>query len=231
MDRFQQLRLLEAILFATAEPVREKDIAARMPDDADIKGLLEELQGVFANRGVNLCSIGDAWAFRTAEDLATYMRVEKETPRKLSRAGMETLAIIAYHQPVTRGEIEEIRGVAVSRGTIDILLEAGWVKPRGRKRVPGKPITWGTTDAFLDEFGLEDLKSLPGVEELKASGLLDSRPGVGSIAMRQSESGLADSESLEEETEDEFAEGDDPFLDHAEEFEALETDETIALDD
>lgn len=231
MDRFQQLRLLEAILFATAEPLREKDIAARMPDDADIKGLLEELQGVFANRGVNLSRIGDAWAFRTAEDLATYMRIEKETPRKLSRAGMETLAIIAYHEPVTRGEIEEIRGVAVSRGTIDILLEAGWVKPRGRKRVPGKPITWGTTEAFLDEFGLEDLKSLPGVDELKAAGLLDSRPGVGSIAMQQGDGDLADSEGLEEETEDEFGEGDDPFLDIEEEFEAVETEDAIALED
>lgn len=223
MDRFQQLRLLEAILFASAEPVRAKTLEERMPDGADINGLLNDLEAMYANRGVTLNRVGDAWAFRTASDLAEFMRVERETPKKLSRAAIETMAIIAYHQPVTRAEIEEIRGVAVSRGTLDLLLEAGWIKPRGRKRVPGRPVTWGTTPAFLDEFGLEDLKSLPGIEELKAAGLLDSRPGVGAISMRESEAELADSESLEEDDLD-------PFYDD-EGYEAVEDDESVALED
>lgn len=204
LDRFQQLRLLEAVLFATAEPLSERSIAARMPDGADVKGLVEELQGIYANRGVTLRQIGEGWAFRTADDLAPYFRLEKHVPRKLSRAAIETLAIIAYHQPVTRAEIEEIRGVAVSKGTMDILLEAGWIRPRGRKPVPGRPVRWGTTDAFLDQFGLDAVHSLPGLQELKAAGLLDARGSAATLAMRPSESGLADSEALEAETEDEF---------------------------
>lgn len=223
MDRFQQLRLLEAILFASASPVTEKSLTGRMPEDADINGLLEELQGIYANRGVNLNKIGDAWAFRTAADMAEFMTVEREAPKKLSRAAIETMAIIAYNQPVTRAEIEEIRGVAVSRGTIDLLLEAGWIKPRGRKQVPGRPVTWGTTPDFLDQFGLEDLKSLPGIQELKAAGLLDSRPGVGAISMRESEADLADSETLEEEEIGLFEEGGD--------YEAVETEDAIALEE
>ncbi len=221
MDRFQQLRLLEAILFASAEPVREKALIARMPEDADLKGLLTDLQAMYANRGVALNQVGDAWAFRTAADLAEFMTIERETPKKLSRAAIETMAIIAYHQPVTRAEIEEIRGVAVSRGTLDLLLEAGWIKPKGRKRVPGRPVTWGTTPDFLDEFGLEDLKALPGIEELRAAGLLDSRPGM-AISMRESEAELADSEELEEEVLDPF-DDDEPY-------EAVEGDEAVALD-
>lgn len=223
MDRFQQLRLLEAILFASAVPITVKHLKDRMPDDADLNGLLEELQGMYANRGVTLNKVGDAWAFRTAPDMAEFMTVERETPRKLSRAAIETMAIIAYNQPVTRAEIEEIRGVAVSRGTIDLLLEAGWIKPRGRKQVPGRPVTWGTTPDFLDQFGLEDLKSLPGIQELKAAGLLDSRPGVGSISMRESEAELADSEELEEEEMDLFDEEVD--------YEAVETEDAIALEE
>ncbi len=223
MDRFQQLRLLEAILFASAVPITVKNLKDRMPDDADLNGLLEELQGMYANRGVTLNKVGDAWAFRTAPDMAEFMTVERETPRKLSRAAIETMAIIAYNQPVTRAEIEEIRGVAVSRGTIDLLLEASWIKPRGRKQVPGRPITWGTTPDFLDQFGLEDLKSLPGVQELKAAGLLDNRPGLGAISMRESEAELADSEELEEEEMDLFDAEDD--------YEAVETEDAIALDE
>ena len=223
MDRFQQLRLLEAILFASTEPVTVKHLAGRMPEDADLTGLLDELQSMYANRGVSLTRLGDAWAFRTAEDLGEYMRVERETPKKLSRAAIETMAIIAYHQPVTRAEIEEIRGVAVSRGTLDLLLEAEWIKPRGRKRVPGRPVTWGTTANFLDHFGLEDLKALPGVQELKAAGLLDNRPGLGAISMRESEAELADSEGLEEEEIVLFEDEDD--------YEAVETDDAVALDE
>lgn len=223
MDRFQQLRLLEAILFASAEPVTVKHLKDRMPDDADLTGLLEELQGMYANRGVTLNKVGEAYAFRTAADMAEFMTVERQTPRKLSRAAIETMAIIAYNQPVTRAEIEEIRGVAVSRGTIDLLLEAGWIKPRGRKQVPGRPVTWGTTPDFLDQFGLEDLKSLPGIQELKAAGLLDSRPGVGAISMRESEADLADSETLEEEEIDLFEDQED--------YEAVETEDAVALED
>jgi len=223
MDRFQQLRLLEAILFASTEPVTEKHLTGRMPEDADLNGLLTELQEMYANRGVTLNRVGDAWVFRTAEDLGEHMRIEREVPRKLSRAAIETMAIIAYHQPVTRAEIEEIRGVAVSRGTLDLLLEANWIKPRGRKRVPGRPVTWGTTATFLDHFGLEDLKALPGVQELKAAGLLDNRPGLGAISMRDSESELADSEGLEEEEIVLFGEDGD--------YEAVETDEAVALEE
>ncbi|MDJ0683066.1 MAG: SMC-Scp complex subunit ScpB [Alphaproteobacteria bacterium] len=227
MDRFQQLRVLEALLFASDTPLSEKALAERMPDDADIQGLIEELRGLYANRGVTLRKVGDGtqggWAFRTAEDLSTYMTIERVTPKKLSRAAIETMAIIAYHQPVTRAEIEEIRGVAVSRGTIDLLLEAGWIKPRGRKQTPGRPVTWGTTAHFLDEFGLEDLKLLPGLEELKAAGLLDSRPGAGAISMRESEGELAESDTLEEDVID-------PFGDE-EPYEALETEDAVALDD
>lgn len=187
MDRFELLRLMEAILFGTTEPLSERDLATRMPDDADIPGLLEELRGQYANRGVHLVQVGARWAFRTAPDLAQHLRIEKTVQRKMSRAALETLAIIAYHQPVTRAEIEEIRAVTTSRGTLDILLEAGWIRPRGRRRTPGRPVTWGVSDEFLDHFGLEDVKALPGLEELKAAGLLDRRPGIGLIAAAEAE--------------------------------------------
>ena len=177
--RFQQIRLLEALLFASAEPLGEKDLARHFDADANLGQMLEELAGLYEARGVTLRRIGDKWAFRTAEDLAPKMRIESETRRKLSRAAIETLAVVAYHQPVTRAEIEEIRSVALSKGTLDTLLEAGWIKPRGRRRTPGKPVTWGTTDAFLDHFGLDAVTSLPGLEELKAAGLLDARRRAG----------------------------------------------------
>lgn len=226
MDHFQQIRLLEALLFASDKPLGAPVLAERLPDGADVPALLEELQGLYANRGVHLVEVGDGWAFRTADDLSAHMTVEREVPRKLSRAAIETLAIVAYHQPVTRAEVEEIRGVALSRGTIDTLLEAGWIRPKGRRRAPGKPVTWGTTPAFLDHFGLEDLTALPGVEELKAAGLLDLRPGAGSIAMRQedAEDG-ADEEDREDEDEREA------FLENDEIFDAVETDDSIALDE
>lgn len=177
-DRFQRLRLLEALLFAAAEPQAPAVLARHFPEGADLESLLEELRGLYANRGVQLVRLGERWAFRTAPDLAHAFELERTTTRKLTRAAIETLAIVAYHQPVTRGEIEEIRGVALSKGTLDTLLEAGWIRPRGRRRSPGKPVTWGTSEAFLEHFGLENLDSLPGLEELKAAGLLDARPAV-----------------------------------------------------
>ncbi|MGE4218333.1 MAG: SMC-Scp complex subunit ScpB [Alphaproteobacteria bacterium] len=179
MDRFQQMRIIEAILFASAEPVSEASLLARLPSETDIAGILSDLQAFYGNRGINLVRVDKAWAFRTATDLAEHLRVETAVVRKMSRAAVETLAIVAYHQPVTRAEIEEIRGVALSKGTIDILLEAGWIRPRGRRRSPGRPVTWGTTPGFLDHFGLESLDALPGVDELKAAGLLDRRTGLG----------------------------------------------------
>ncbi|AUG52857.1 SMC-Scp complex subunit ScpB [Thalassospira marina] len=175
----QHLRIIEAVLFASSEPLSEKLLAARLPEDANIIHILAELQETYAERGINLVHVGEKWAFRTAIDLAGDLHVEVEKSKKMTRATLETLAIIAYHEPVTRSEIEEIRGVALSKGTLDILLEAKWIRPRGRKRVPGRPVLWATTDEFLDHFGLQNRDDLPGLSDLKAAGLLDSRPGMG----------------------------------------------------
>ena len=172
------LRLLEALVFASTDPVPETVMSDRLPDDAPIAVLLAQLRQDYAERGVNLIKIGRGWAFRTAEDLGAQLIVERTLTRKLSRAAVETLAVIAYHQPVTRTEIEGIRGVGLSKGTMDVLFEAGWIRPRGRRRTPGKPVPWGTTDSFLGQFGLEALDDLPGVDDLKAAGLLDKRPAV-----------------------------------------------------
>ncbi len=198
-DRFQLLRLLEAILFATSEPLSEKELAGRMPEGADISGLLQELKDLYANRGVHLMAFEDRWAFRTAPDLAPKFHIEREVMRKMSRAAIETLAIIAYHQPVTRAEIEEIRGVAISKGTLDMLLEVGWIKPKGRRETPGRPVTWATTDMFLEQFGLESCEALPGMEELKAAGLLDARASVATLGTQ----GTLPNGAAVEETEDE----------------------------
>jgi len=168
------LRMLEALLFAAAEPLDEETLAARLPKEADVPGLLTRLQVLYEPRGVNLVRIAGKWALRTAPDLAFMLRKETVEQKRLSRAGIETLAIVAYHQPVTRAEIEDIRGVGVSKGTLDLLLEIGWVRPRGRRRTPGRPVTYGTTDAFLQHFGMDRLADLPGIEELKLAGLLDS---------------------------------------------------------
>ncbi|BAM89586.1 conserved hypothetical protein [Bradyrhizobium oligotrophicum S58] len=177
--RPEELRILEALLFAAAEPLEQAALAKRMPDGVDIKAALAQLQAEYANRGVNLVRVANKWTFRTAGDLAWLMTRESTETRKLSRAAIEVLAIVAYHQPVTRAEVEEIRGVVTSKGTLDVLLETGWIKPRGRRKTPGRPLTFGTTDAFLAQFSLETLGDLPGLEELKGTGLLDSRLPTG----------------------------------------------------
>jgi segregation and condensation protein B len=176
-----ELRLLEALIFASAEPLDERTLGDRLGNGVDIVRLLAELKQDYAGRGIDLVSTAGRWSFRTAPDLAEKLRGDAEVQRKLSRATVETLAIIAYHQPVTRAEIESIRGVATSKGTLDILMEAGWVRPGKRRESPGRPLTWITTDGFLDHFGLESLRDLPNLEDLKASGLLDSRPVLTSI--------------------------------------------------
>lgn len=206
-DRFNQLRLLEALLFASKEPLGEGELKRFFPEDADIPELVEELAGLYASRGVNLVKLGQRWAFRSASDLAPLMRIETEMQRKLSRAALETLAIVAYHQPVTRGEIEEIRGVALSKGTLDTLLEAGFIRPRGRRRTPGRPVTWGTSAFFLDQFQLESLDSLPGVEELKAAGLIDKRPAITALGARGLLPKAVEGDDTEEESRDEDDEG------------------------
>src|SRR5690349_20957763 len=178
-SRPEELRLLEALLFASAEPLDTATLAKRMPEGVDVKAALAQLQAEYATRGVNLVRIANKWTFRTAGDLAWLMTRESTETRRLSRAAIEVLAIIAYHQPVTRAEIEEIRGVVTSKGTLDVLLETGWIRPRGRRKTPGRPLTFGTTDAFLSQFSLESLGDLPGLEELKGTGLLDSRLPTG----------------------------------------------------
>jgi segregation and condensation protein B len=174
--RAQALRLLEALLFASASPMSDEALATHFPAGTDLPGLVAELANAYAGRGVNVTRVGGGWTFRTAADLAPRIRLEKTVSRRLSRAAVETLAIIAYHQPVTRAEVEEIRGVALGKGTLDALMESGWIKPGKRRQTPGRPVTWHTTDAFLEHFSLDSLNDLPGVEELKAAGLLDARP-------------------------------------------------------
>lgn len=171
----ETVRMAEAIVFASAEPVSEKALAARLPQGSNVPYVMSELQRIYEKRGVNLMRIGDGWAFRTAGDLAFLMNRDAVQQKKLSRAALEVLSIVAYHQPVTRAEIEEIRGVETSKGTLDLLMETGWVRMRGRRRTPGRPVTYGTTDAFLDHFGLAEIRDLPGMDELKGAGLLSAR--------------------------------------------------------
>ncbi len=171
--RAEHRRILEALLFATSEPLDIETLRKRMPHGADVSALLAELQQDYAGRGVNLARVAGKWRMRTAPDLAAHLAEDGTETKRLSQAALETLAIIAYHQPVTRAEIEEVRGVGVSKGTLDHLLEIGWVRPRGRRRAPGRPVTYATTDDFLTHFDLDALGDLPGKEELKAAGLLD----------------------------------------------------------
>ncbi len=207
----QHLRILEALLFASDGPLDGETLNDKLPDGADVGALIASLAERYANRGVNLVNVGGGWAFRTAPDLAPHLTVYRTVKRRLSRAAMETLAIIAYHQPVTRAEVEEIRGVGLSRGTLDLLLEAGWIKPKGRRRVPGRPLTWVTTDDFLEHFGIESLADLPGVDELKAAGLLQANPvAIGGAGELPLDDPLG--ESLEDENDDAVGQAeDDPF--------------------
>ena len=177
----EDLRVAEAILFAAAEPTDEATIAARLSPEAEVGAVMAELQRLYAERGVNVVRVAGRWALRTAPDLAWLLAREDQEKRKLSRAAIETLAIVAYHQPVTRADIEEIRGVAVSKGALDVLMEAGWVRMRGRRKAPGRPITYGTTPAFLVHFGLDAIGDLPGLDELQGAGLFDGKlpPGYG----------------------------------------------------
>ena len=173
-ERAEELRILEALLFAAEEPLDEKTLAVRLPAGVDVRALLTQLQQEYASRGVNVVRVGGKWTLRTASDLAWLLTREAVVSRKLSRAAIETLAIVAYHQPVTRAEIEEIRGVTTSKGTLDVLLETGWLRLRGRRKAPGRPVTYGTSEAFLSHFGLEALADLPGLDELKGAGLIES---------------------------------------------------------
>ncbi len=200
MDK--HLRILEALLFASGEPMSASSLHERMPEGADVGGLLMKLQAHYQGRGVELKEVDGHWAFRTALDLAEDMAVEKEVERKLSRAAMETMAIIAYHQPVTRAEVENIRGVATGRGTFDILLEMGWIKPGRRRESLGRPVTWVSTPAFLDHFSLESLMDLPGMDEMKAAGLLDSRPAIETVAQEDLFDALKSGQAANEGVED-----------------------------
>lgn len=172
--RAEEVRILEALLFAAATPLDEKTLASRLPAGTDVRSVLQQLQGDYAPRGVNLVRVGGKWSLRTATDLAWLLTHESVATRKLSRAAIETLAIVAYHQPVTRAEVEEIRGVSTSKGTLDVLLETGWIRLRGRRKAPGRPVTYGTSETFLSHFGLDALGDLPGLDELKGAGLVDA---------------------------------------------------------
>ena len=178
----KDLKLLEAILFASSEPVEERDLKEKIDKGENLKNLLNELQKFYASRGINLIKTGDKWSFRTSPDLSSELTIFKTQKRKLSRAALETLSIVAYQQPITRSEIENIRGVQMGRGSIDHLMEIGWIKPSGRKNIPGKPTLWSTTDLFIEHFGLNDLSDLPSKDELKASGFLDKRAAIATIS-------------------------------------------------
>lgn len=199
----QHIRMIEALLFAAEEPLDEGSLQARLPDDVAVPETLAALSELYKGRGVELVKLAGRWTFRTASDLAQLLEEHKQVTRRLSRAAVETLAIIAYHQPITRAEIEEVRGVSISKGTLDVLMEAGWVKLKGRRRTPGRPVTFGTTDEFLIHFGLSGLDELPGVDELKSAGLLSATPPPGFAPAAND----ADLDDIEDEEDDA-----DPFL-------------------
>ena len=193
----QDERMLEALLFAAAEPLSGEDLERRLPADVDVPAALERLQARYAERGVQLKPVAGSWRFQTAPDLEHLMTEERSEPRRLSKAALETLAIIAYHQPVTRADIEMVRGVQASKGTLDVLLELGLVRMRGRRRAPGRPITYGTTDRFLEHYGLSSLSDLPGAAEMKAAGLLDLDLPADFAPPDPSRTGEADEDPLE----------------------------------
>lgn len=199
MDRSQHLRMIEAMLFAATEPLSLEQLGAFLPEGADVAGLLDDLTGNYANRGVNLVMVAGKYMLRTAADMAHVLRRETVQQKRLTKAGLETLAIVAYHQPVTRADIEDIRGVAISKGTLDILLDIGWVKMRGRRKTPGRPVTYGTTEGFQRHFGLADISDLPGLQELKAAGLLEANlpPGFDLPMPKLSDELAADEDPLD----------------------------------
>jgi segregation and condensation protein B len=203
----EHIRMAEALLFAASEPLDEQALVSSLPEGADVPAILATLQKIYQGRGVTLVRVAEKWQFRTAPDLAFLLRKEQPEQRRLSRAAIETLAIVAYHQPVTRAEIEDIRGVALSKGTIDALMEVGWVKIRGRKRTPGRPVTYGTTETFLAHFGLESVSHLPGVDELKAAGFLEALPPSGFDVPSPSDQLGPEEDPYEGETEDDLATG------------------------
>ncbi len=205
------VRAAEALLFAGGEPITAKELSEKLGPAVDVAAVLMKLKADYAGRGVQLVEAGGAWRFQSAPDLAGLFAETRDAPRRLPRAALETLAVIAYHQPVTRAEIEEIRGVSLSRGSMELLLEIGWIRPRGRRRTPGRPLTFGTTDAFLSHFGLASLDALPGKDDLKGLGLLDPRAAAQIDVPRPSEELSPDEEPLPE--------GDDAasfFVDHME---------------
>tara|TARA_B100001123_G_C15249379_1_gene1002212 strand:- start:170 stop:706 length:537 start_codon:yes stop_codon:yes gene_type:complete len=174
-DKNTCLKIIEAILFANSDLVDEKDLTKNIPKNFNIKKLLTELKNVYKNKGINIYNVKNKWGFRTAPSMSNFLKIEKNLKRKLSKAGVETLAIIAYYQPVTKGEIEKVRARNISQGTLDILLERGWIELKGRRKTPGKPLTWGTTDKFLEHFNLTDLKELPTIKEITQLGIEDKR--------------------------------------------------------
>ena len=211
-DHAELIRMAEALFFAAAEPLDIDTLTARLPTGADVGAVIEDLQALYEKRGVNLVRVANKWMFRTAGDLSFLMERSAIEQRKLSRAAMETLAIIAYHQPVTRAEIEEIRGVSVSKGTIDVLMETSWVRLRGRKRTPGRPVTYGTTETFLTHFGLEAVGDLPGLDDLKSAGLLDGRLPPGFEVPIPTEGGVEGDGEFEDEPAEEYGTAIDEHL-------------------
>ena len=221
MDGYaEELRILEAVLFAAKEPVPLKELAEHLPEERreDTDDIVKMLQFRYEGRGVGLVYRDGAWAFRTAPDLAGKLRIEREVPKKLSRAAMETLAIIAYHQPVTRAEIENIRGVSTGKGTLDILMEIGWIKPGRRRQIPGRPLTWITAPQFLDHFGLGGIDELPGLEELNEAGLIDSRAAIDTLGQSDMFQGADDEADINPDA------GDDIDIEH--EVDIIDLDET-----
>ena len=195
----EMTRAVEAVLFAATEPLTVEAIVAQLNGASGVRDVLEELAADYAGRGIELVRRGDRWQFQTAADMAHLLRRDREEPRKLSRAGIETLAIIAYHEPATRAEIEAIRGVQISKGTLDVLMEAGWIRPAGRREVPGRPLLYATTPEFLIHFGLASRRDLPGIDDLRAAGLLDP------IDLAMEQAGMSDDDDVEVENSDEDA--------------------------
>ncbi|MGB0689938.1 MAG: SMC-Scp complex subunit ScpB [Candidatus Puniceispirillum sp.] len=213
---------LEALVFASDKPVRVRDLAAHVPEDIDIAAVMAVVAARYdTTSGIELCQVGDAWAFRTRPEIAERLSQHKVVERPLSRAALEVLAIIAYHQPITRAEIEEIRGISLSKGTMDILLELGWIKPRGRRRTPGRPLTWGTSPGFLDHFGLSDTSDLPGMADLKAAGLLRKGQVLGR---------LMDNGDTDDDTDEEDIDGEDLLAEAWLEEDIAENEDVVTSD-